>query len=496
MKQKQLYTAMAILLATGGLVACGGGGDDTTDTTDISDPTTSSSKSFIGPITGFGSVFVNGIEFDTTNSTYDVNDDRAADQSDLRVGMQVRIDGSLNDDAITGTATSIYYDNDVEGPIDGGSLMNIDTATKAFTVLGLNVLVDANTTVFDDGASFESLAEGQVVEVSGLFDGAQIIASRIERQSDTDDEFEIKGTVASYDGNTISLTLVNGSTTNPYPVASTVESEIAAGSSGTFVEVTLMDSGSGLEATEIELDDDDLLEGDEEDVNIRGLVTGDYTAGFQIDGIPFQVNDGTLYEPTTLEGMLSDGMLAEVEGHMLDGVLIAEEIEAEHTGEEEVEIEARVASVEASDPTIGSINLDLGNGQSLSVQTDSSTLFEDDSDLDTNDDGSFTLAELISGEIVEVKAYLSDTGLIAAKVVRDDASDGLETTLQAPVESFEAFESITLLGITYTLSGTSYELDDEPTTAEIFFPNLDVGDQVEIVDLQPDGNAEEADLEN
>ena len=42
------------------------------------------------------------------------------------------------------------------------------------------VMADAKITVFDDGATFDGLAEGQEIEASGFFDGTQIVASRIE----------------------------------------------------------------------------------------------------------------------------------------------------------------------------------------------------------------------------------------------------------------------------------------------------------------------------
>ncbi len=58
--------------------------------------------------------------------------------------------------------------------------MTADATTKTFTVLGMKVMVDATTTVFDDGAAFDTLAEGDIIEVSGYFDGSQIVASRIE----------------------------------------------------------------------------------------------------------------------------------------------------------------------------------------------------------------------------------------------------------------------------------------------------------------------------
>ncbi len=404
--------------------------------------------------------------------------------------MQVRVEGTVNDDGVTGTATSMYYDDDVEGPI--ANMQQPNASTKTFTVLGLDVMVDANTTVFDD-VTFDTLANDNVVEVSGYFDGAQIVATRIEKQSDTDLDYELKGTVVSYDGNTISVTLVNGISAGPYD-ASNATSEIAVGATGVFVEVKLREDVSGdLTVTEIEADDADSLDGDEEDVSIHGLINVDVDGGLLINTTPFTVTDSTVYEPISLLGALVEGMEVEVEGHMQDGILIAEKVEAEHESEDEIEIEAGVISVAAADLTTGSITLDMNGTQNLTVQTDNTTLFEDDSSSDSDGDGSFTLTELSSTDFVEVDAYWNGTDLVAAKLKRTDTIDA--TTLKAPVDSYVAESSITLLGITYSLIGTSYDVDDVNSTSTDFFNALDVGDIVEIKDVEPDGTAEEADLD-
>lgn len=68
-----------------------------------------------GTITGFGSIFVNGVEFETSSSTFDVDDDNSLSESDLAIGMRVVVTGSVNADGITGTATSVTYDDDLEG---------------------------------------------------------------------------------------------------------------------------------------------------------------------------------------------------------------------------------------------------------------------------------------------------------------------------------------------------------------------------------------------
>ena len=148
----------------------------------------------MGTLGGFGSLYVNGIEFDASGASYRVDDVDWFDDSALAVGMKLRVTGTVNSDGQTGTATRIFYDDDVEGPIDADSLTAVTDTNRSFTIFGLTVSVDATRTVFDGGAAFETLAEGQKVEVSGFFDGSQLVASRIEKQDDLDDEFELRGT--------------------------------------------------------------------------------------------------------------------------------------------------------------------------------------------------------------------------------------------------------------------------------------------------------------
>ena len=488
MKFKYLFTCMGLALAAGGLTACGGGGGGGGTTG------TSASISSVGTISGFGSIYVNGIKYETGGATYRVDDEDAFDDSSLAVGMKVKVEGSVNDDGRTGTANRVLYDDDVEGPIDTGSLTIVDANTRTFTVLGLLISAHATRTVYDDGASFDGLAEGQILEISGYFDGNQIVASRIEKQSDLDDEFELKGNVASYDGSSVTLTLQNGVSAGPYSVSGTAELDIPADPVGLFVEIKLIDQGGSLLVIKIETDDEDLLDDEDDEVSVRGILEDDGIGGFRINGVSFTVSDSTEYEPESLKNNLVAGMEMKVEGDMQGNVLIADEVESEHG---DIEIEARVIDVVSSDTKNGTVTVDLGNGQSLSVQTDNSTQFEDESASDLNDDESFNLDELAVGvDFVEIEAYRADTGqLVATSIEREDT--GRDTRLEAPVDGFDAGVSVTLLGITYSVDGgTSYELNDVSSGSTAFFSALDINDSVKVTDIQPDGTAEELDLED
>ncbi|MBT3046863.1 MAG: hypothetical protein KME53_07870 [Candidatus Thiodiazotropha sp. (ex Clathrolucina costata)] len=478
--------AKTVLLMTGVMVgflgACGGGGGDA--------GSASGDFTTVGRIDGFGSVYVNGTRFDTSHAQYHVDDEQGYDDSVLAVGMKVRIEGTVSQDGTTGIADSITYDDDLEGPIDSGSLVKGD-GTVSFTILNMAVLAEENGTRYDDGASFDGLVEGQEIEVSGFFDGNRIVASRIELQSDSHDDYEIKGTVASYDGSEIALLLQNGAVAGPYPISASAELDIPADPTGLFVELELVNSGGSPEVIRIESEDSDMIDDDDSDVSLHGILTADGDGNYAVEGVSLELSSDTRYEPASLEGNLDAGMKVEVEGHMQGDILIAKKIEAEDS---EIEIEARVSRVQSSDAKNGTVTLDLGNSQTLDLVTNNSTLFEDSSDYDGDDDGSFKLDELMDGDFVEVEIRRSGDQYIALSMEREDESS--ETKIEAPIEAFSEHVSVTLVGALFAVhGGTSYKLDDDYTDADTFFSEIRVGDRVEVKDRDADGSIEEIEVD-
>lgn len=483
MTHTHLFKCISLAILTSGIAACssGGGGASSSEITSI------------GTITGFGSVYVNGVEFETNSSTYRVDDDDAFDDTALAIGMKVKLKGTINANGTSGTAKSIQYDDDVEGPVDTGSLVMLDATTKSFTIFGLLIRADANVTAFDDGASFDGLAESQILEISGYFDGNQIVASRIEKQNDLDNIFEVKGTVSSYSGSSITLTLQTGESVGPLNISPSAILEIPANPVGLFVEVKLEDQSGNLVAIKIERDDEDLLNDDDDDISIRGFLSDDGNGGFLLNGIQLVFDNNVEYKPASLEGRLVTGLEVKVEGDMQGDSLLVDEVEIE---EGDIEIEAGVIDVSFTDNKNGTVTLNMGNSQSLLVHLDNTTLFKDNTDNDLNDDDSFNLNELSNTDFVEIEAYLDDQGQLKATSIERDSPE--DTKLESKIDSFENGVSVTLQGITYTVDGsTSYEINDIPGfSATDFFSALGENDVVEVKDIQPDGTAEELELDD
>ena len=178
-----ISTTAAGALLVFGLVACGGGGGSSNNNPPASGGNPPPAGGIdgvgaaIGPITNFGSIFVNGVEFSTSSAQIRI-EDRPGTELELEVGDIVEVRGRIANDGRTGTAETVTFNDSVEGPVS-----SVDLPASAMVVLGQRVLV-AGTTVFDDSFANPSLAgiqPGDIVEVSGFPNAAgEIVASRIE----------------------------------------------------------------------------------------------------------------------------------------------------------------------------------------------------------------------------------------------------------------------------------------------------------------------------
>lgn len=384
-----------------GLSACGGGGNGGT-TTGTGTSTT------VGTVTGFGSVYVNGVEFETSDTRCELDDTPVAnsgtDNCGLKLGMKVRVEGSVSDDGRHGHADAIYYDDDVEGPIS--ALSTISPTQKQFTIFGLPVLVEDGKTTFDDESSganygFTDLTNDDVVEVSGYFDGNQIVASHLERQFSTDSDWEVKGTVSGYsDGDTqftLELLLVG--------LIVTIDiNGIALPANfgnGVFVEVKVNSWDSGTQtatASEIEIEDRDEFEDNDNDVKLRGMLWVDNDGNYWIHNTQLQFTDDIEVEPAVqIQDLVNQ--VVKVEGYIQDSVFIADEIELE---DGDNEVRGVVTSVDATGDKTGTVIIDGGTANEIVVVSTTETMIHHDNvDISLTD---------VLGSTVEVEYFINSAG--------------------------------------------------------------------------------------
>ncbi len=127
----KVFSVLAVAALLAGLGACGGSSDNKDSVTPV--PTTGTLS--VGVITGFGSVYVDGVRYDTTGAQVTMNG-MTATQAQLRVGHYVQVKGQAQGAAHR--ANVIRYHNVLEGPIS-----SIDTAASSFVAMGQTVLRNA-----------------------------------------------------------------------------------------------------------------------------------------------------------------------------------------------------------------------------------------------------------------------------------------------------------------------------------------------------------------
>ena len=388
---KGLLSILMLLAMT----SCGGGGSDVAGGgiggTGISQ----------GPISGFGSVIVNGVKFEDTGAAIEIEDVPNSRRADLKVGMVVKV-AWQRDAAGIYTATSIVYGDDVQGPA-----VDIDTANNAFTVLGQPVVVNPASTVFEGAPGLAALAVGTVVEVSGLRDSTGAIhATRIEVKAG-ETEFELKGiaSVASA-GTTFTLGSAAAAVVVSY-------SGIPAVPAGACVEVksTAGLNGAGqLVATGVELDDDCAPGGTAgQTLEVKGYPSAITVSTFTVNGQQVSYSSTVLPPGTNL----SSAVIIEVEGTLNGGVLVASKISFEIESTQEGKGVA-VGPVDANGTL--TVNLSEPSVESKMFTVNNVTVYEDSTDAMTN----FGRAGIGAGQTLKVYFYLDATSNIATRIKREN----------------------------------------------------------------------------
>jgi len=283
-----------------------------------------------GEITGFGSIFVNGVEFNTDNSQFEVDGKIFATQFEaiqagLAVGMVARINGATDAGGTTGIATSVVYDDEIEGPVF--NLTDLGGGQKSFEIFGQTVIIDQTSTVFKD--FFSPLAMNDIVEVSGFHaPNNEIFATFVEWQElliPGTSKVELSGTISNYKFAGMSFNL--GSVI--IDITNVMSIEVPGGIlyDGLIVEVEgIYQPNGSIAALEIEEEDDD-FENELEHISLQGIIsdfTNLTTLLFTINGQPIDASSAEISLPT-MAG-LGNGVNIEAKGSIVGGVLFADEV--------------------------------------------------------------------------------------------------------------------------------------------------------------------------
>jgi len=439
-KLKELIVIALVLSLTMISISCNSGTDPTAG------GGIGGTGKYVGVISGFGSVFVNGVEFDTSGAKILV-EGTSATEAELYVGMKVQVE------AVGTSAKTIVFEPDLVGDIQG-----IDFTTNTLTVLGQTVQVDLYT-IFDGIADITGLNTGDTVKVSGFFmaDGS-ILATYIKRVSIAA-SFKISGYVSNLD--TTNKTFQINTLLVDYSQLSTPPSF----DNGTLVAVKGYISGNLFVATELNVIAMSFNPGEE--VEIEGVITTVLSqTEFEIQGLRVRTTPQTSYRYGNSADIAVD-VRVEVEGTVEStGVIVAGRIEFKSHSDREISIAGNVEAVDPHNQTL------LLNG--VVVHATMTTVFLDQ----THPSMPFSLSHIQPGDFVEVSGFVDQNGAAVAMTVERESAG--EIKLMGPVDSPDQANFI-LLGVHVDTSGVTTFLDenDNPITRTQFFSSIKAGDIVE-----------------
>ncbi len=464
------------------LAACGGsdGGSNPSQP-----PQAATAKTAVGQITGFGSIYVNGVEYDTTGASYDVDDTAASGDPALAVGMVVKVQGSVNADGRTGQAQSVSYDDDVEGAVQNLATDADDPNIKTFDVMNISIRADANSTNFeaeDDPAfSFDTIMDGDIVEVSGEYSNGVLLASYVEKQDASDDDFEARGIIDQYNGTDQFVLILRNDATLSVTVAAGAMLPADGIMDGQYVEVegTIPDpvnAPDSILASKVELEDDDRIDDDDiDEVEIKGTLDYDSDAGsWSVMDVVLSFNEATEYSPESLADAIADlsadGLYVELEGTYENDVLVVDEIELE---EDDLEFKGNVEAISVNDARDGTLTLSFGAAiGTVDVVVTPDTMFLDDEAMSHVD-----LNSIMAGDKVEIDARRADDGTIYASTLHVEDDTGNE--IEGPLEAIDEV-SVTVVGVEFGVDGETIFDNGMPM----------VDDDVEVEDHDEDGVAD------
>jgi hypothetical protein len=331
-RREWLLALLASLGACGGVDSGGTG-------TGQAPPTLS-----VGPITGFGSVIVNGVRYDDSAATIEDDEGRMIARSQLKLGMQAVVLASAistsADGVASASASSVAVRSDIIGPIEA-----IDRALGVLTVLGQQVAI-VPATVFDEGLvmGLAALAEGDVVEVHGDIDAAaaRVVASRIDRVSNAA-RYKLRGRIGALSLSTRTFTI--GAALIDWSAMAPVDPGTAL-APGQVVRVTLATAPVAGVWRATSLSTARPVLQDRERVELEGRISAlTSSTRFEVNG--FVVDASTASFPSGSAGLVL-GAKVEVVGSARGGVLVAQRVKLKSDDGDGFELHGAIESIDTA----------------------------------------------------------------------------------------------------------------------------------------------------
>lgn len=436
-----------------------------------------------GGVTGFGSVFVNGVRYSTDRADI-VVDGVPASEAALRVGMVVQVIGDVDSDGRSGTARRVEFDQPLFGPID-----SIDRHTRQIVVLGQLVRLD-DATLFGEGSE-DALQEGQLCMTSGYPEaGGQWLASLLQ----CDDGYEagstvveVEGLVSALDTNTGSFRLGGLSVAM---AGATLDSAQGMLANGALVEVIgrQPQRGGVLNAERIRVRAVNFAP--TQSITLEGVI-GRFAGLSDFDVGRQRINAASAQRGDDFDLAPASGVRIRLQGSVgADGVIVAARYALEPVTD--ALFTGRVDAVDAASERLTL----LGDARQAGLTTQ----YEDRRSVDSQ--RRFRIQDLQAGDYIQVRGFRDAQGrAVVTRVERRDeeepqsgtvvarfrvevgSTDPALTQARGVLDSFDTLQSsLVVAGVAVTTDAARTEFFDRngnSTTAPLFYNDLRTGDRLE-----------------
>lgn len=388
--KRQYILGIVGAAATALLIGCSGGESGT--------GIQANNQTSVGEITGFGSIYMNGVRYNTDGATIYIDGNQASEDS-LAVGMVVTIEGSVNSDGLNGTAITVATRTEVEGLV----LQNDVAGNGTINVMGQTVKISNDTkfksTVPTIAIVDDLVANDSVVEVSGYSDGqGNIYATYIKAIASGGSLSEIRlyGVIQDLSGTADNSTFRIGTVTVTFNDADTNFEDVTQSTlaNGMYVSVESTNYNNDIVLAS-EIDREDYIDREGSEYELEGIVTeiSNLANGeFKLNGRSVRFDTATIFEGGGQADIQLEVKL-EVDGKVqADGLILADEIS--FRTESNMEIEGLVASKGDNMLTIGA----------TVIMVNELTYYEDETDENNR---TFNFSDIIPGETtIEAKYYV------------------------------------------------------------------------------------------
>jgi hypothetical protein len=407
-----------------------------------------------------GVIEVNGVTM-TTPATVKIEGVEKS-ETELHKGMVVRVRAAVS--GHTGEAVEVQFEDVAKGKVEA----KFDDHT--LSVGGQTVRIDDSTEFEDNGLRLGSVAVNDRVRVSGVPDDkGGLRATRIDKETGTSNEFEVKGVVTATSGTSFTIkTSIDAAVADTYTVELTGSATLPAGFAvGSFVEVhsaSPVQTGNVIQADRVTLED--RLGTAQAEAEVEGIVTSGTSASFVAAGVTVTTTDATLWTG----GLQSDfvvGTKVEAEGTLqADGSLSAHKVSFRYSSKLQGAVSAKDAA--ASTLTVNGITVKVDG------LTDQRTSF----------------SGLSVGALVQVRGYLGRDGASLVATRLEDAGSGGSASrpiIQGVVTAKDAAaNTITVLGKIINTASAEALRDYSPSSGidgsampkEAFYAAITVGETV------------------